>query len=167
VIPLIVPMAKGLTFSLGTKEQALLARWSVKTAMALLSAEPGDQEAVPLEHRKALRERGEILADTWVGIFRWHGEPVIMSGDGVARNRKQPGLVRQTYSAMLAFEGFGFYVTAFSEPIGPGARLGGDQLPMLSVWPARSRLVHWPGPLTDNRILPRNLLAGWTPLQAT
>jgi hypothetical protein len=167
VIPLIVPMAKGLTFSLGTQERELLARWSVKTAMALLSAEPGDQETVPREHRKSLRERGEILADTWVGIFRWHGEPVIMVGDGIARNRKQLGLVRQTYSAMLAFEGFGFYVTAFNEPIGPGARLGGDQPPMLSIWPRRSGLTHWPRPLTDNRVLPRILLGGWTPLQDT
>jgi hypothetical protein len=167
VIPLIVPMAKGLTFSLGAQERELLARWSVKTATALLSAEPGDQEAVPLGHRKALRERDTILADTWVGIFRWHGEPVIMSGDGIARNKKQPGLVQQTYGAMLAFEGFGFYMTAFNEPIGPGARLTGDQPPMLSIWPPRSGLVHWPGPLTDNRVLPRNLLAGWTPLQDT
>jgi hypothetical protein len=165
VIPLIVPMAKGLAFSLGAQERELLALWSVKTAVSLLSAEPGDQEAVPLEHRKALRERGEFVADTWVGVFRWHGEPVIMSGDGIATNRKNPGLVRETYGAMLAFEGFGFYVTAFKEPIGAGARLCGDRPPMLSIWPPRSGLVHWPVPMTDNRVLPRNLVAGWTPLQ--
>jgi hypothetical protein len=166
VIPIMVPMAKGFTLRLGTEEQRLLALWCVKTAMALLSAEPGEQDAVPIEHRTGLREREEIVADTWVGLFRWHGEPVIVTGNGISRNIEQPSFTRKTYNTMLAFEGFGFYVTAFNDPIGEDAYLSGDQPPMLSFWPSRSRLMPWPPPTIDNRILPRNLFTGWTPLQS-
>lgn len=165
VIPILVPMARGLVLTFGAEERALLARWCLKTAMALLSAEPGDQDKVPLDHRRALREEDRIVADTWIGIFRWQGEPVILTGDGITRNQKNPDLVRGTYSAMLAFRGFGFYVTAFNEPIGPDASLSGDWAPMICIWPPRGGLTQWPPPVTDNRVLPRNLLAGWSPLQ--
>lgn len=165
VIPILVPMARGLTLSFGEAERALPARWCLKTAIALISAEPGDEEKVPLAHRRALREEDRILADTWIGIFRWQGEPVIMTGEGITRNQRRPALVREGYAAMLAFEGFGFYVTAFNEPIGPGAQLAGARPPMIRIWPPRGGFTHWPPPVTDNRVLLRNLLGGWSPLQ--
>jgi hypothetical protein len=163
VIPLLVPMARGVVMSLGSESQALLARWAVKTAIALLSAEPEDYDMVPLEHRLALRREGRVVADTWVGFFRWHGGTVMVDGQGVARNPKGGTQPLATYSALLAFEGLGFYVTAFETRLPQGKTLVGDRPPMLSFLPARNDLVHWPPPLTDNRMLPS--LMNWTPLK--
>ena len=84
VIPWLVPMAKGIPMSLSAGSQAVIAKWAVKTAMALLSAEPGDQDIVPWPHRQALRGEGRVVADTWVGFFRWHGAPTLVTGKGIA-----------------------------------------------------------------------------------
>lgn len=164
VIPLLVPMAKGIVMSLAPDSQALLARWAVKTAIALLSAEPGDQGMVPHAHRTALRSENRIAADTWVGFFRWHGSPVLLNGQGVASNPRSTEPPLKTYSALLAFEGLGFYVTAFNEMLPPGKSLSGDRPPMLSFLPVRTDLLHWPPPQTDNRMLP--MLMSWTPLSS-
>jgi hypothetical protein len=164
-LPLIVPMAKGVTFAIGQAEREVLSRWCLKTAIALSSAEPGHQDAIPSGHRRALREDGKIIAHTWIGIFRWHGEPVISTGDGVLTDRNRPGVVRPSYSAMLAFEGFGFYVTALHEEPAAGAPPGRDHPPMLAICPPRLGMIEWPPPMTDNRVLPRKLLTGWTPLR--
>jgi hypothetical protein len=164
VIPLLVPMAKGIAISLAPDSQVLLAKWAVKTAMALLSAEPGDQDMVPPAHRIALRSEDQIVADTWVGFFRWHGSPVLINGQGVASNPKNQEPPLKTYSALLAFEGLGFYVTAFDERLPLHKSLCGDRPPMLSFLPARTDLLHWPPPQTDNRMLPT--LMSWTPLSS-
>lgn len=163
VIPLLVPMAKGIVMSLGPENQGLLAKWAVKTAMALLSAEPGDQEMVPRAHRRTLRRENRIAADTWVGFFRWHGSPVLLNGRGVASNPRTPEPPLTTYSALLAFEGLGFYVNAFDKKLPPGKSLDIDRPPMLSFLPARTDQIHWPPPQTDNRMLP--MLMRWTPLK--
>ncbi len=163
VIPLLVPMARGVVMSLGAESQGLLARWAVKTAIALLSAQPEDHDMVPLLHRTALRHENKVVADTWVGFFRWHGGTVMVNGQGLASNSKAGAWPLRTYSALLAFEGLGFYVTAFDEPLPRGKTLEGDRPPMLSFMPTRSDLVHWPPPLTDNRMLPG--LMNWTPLR--
>jgi hypothetical protein len=78
----------------------------------------------------------------------------------VSRNVPNPSLTG--YSALLAFEGLGFYVTAFEKPLPPAYTLAGDRLPMLSFLPARTDMIHWPPPQTDNRML--RWLMGWTPL---
>jgi hypothetical protein len=165
VIPVIVPMARGQVFSFGGGERELVARWCLKTAIALLSAEPGDQDAVPLAHRRALRENGDIVASSWIGIFRWKGEPVITSGDGLVTAESRPGQHREAYSVMLAFEGFGFYVTAYNDSPEAPVPYSRDHPPMLCVWPRQLGLTHWPPPPTDNRTLPAKLFTGWTPLQ--
>jgi hypothetical protein len=68
------------------------------------------------------------------------------------------------YSAMLAFEGLGFYVTAFHDALPVGTSLAGDLPYMSSFLPPRMDMVHWPPPLTaEERILPS--LLNWTPLQ--
>jgi hypothetical protein len=165
VIPVIVPMAKGQIFSFGAGERELVARWCLETAIALLSAEPGDQDAVPLTHRRALRESDEIVASSWIGIFRWRGEPVIASGSGLVANESRLEQPRRAYSAMLAFEGFGFYVTAFSDSPHAPVPYPRHHSPMLCAWPHQLGLTHWPPPPTDNRTLPTKLFTGWTPLQ--
>jgi hypothetical protein len=164
VIPWLVPMARGVPMSLGAESQAVIARWAVKTAMALLSAEPGDQDIVPLSHREALRDEGRVLADTWVGFFRWHGPPTLITGEGTAPFVHSDGRTVDEYSALLAFEGLGFYVTAFHEDLPSGLSLAGDRAPMFSFLPTRTDIVHWPPPMTDDRMLPA--LLNWSPLQA-
>jgi hypothetical protein len=165
VIPVLVPMARGLSFAIGPEERALLARWCMKTAVALLSAEPGDQDSVPPAHRRALRQHEEIAARCWIGIFRWHGEPVISGGRGVLSSQARAGKIHGAYSAMLAFEGFGFYLIAYSDTAAAPEPPAGDHPPMLGIWPPRQGLLHWPPPPTDNRVLPAKLFSGWTPLQ--
>jgi hypothetical protein len=163
VIPILVPMAKGMVVSLGPESQALLARWAVKTGMALLSAEPGDHDMVPCEHREALRTEGRVVADTWVGFFRWHGSPVLMNGQGAAGNPTSGEPPLHGYSSLLAFEGLGFYITAFNERLPAGKSLGGNHPPMLSFMPQRASMIDWPPPQTDNRML--QMLMSWTPLK--
>jgi hypothetical protein len=165
VIPVIVPMAKGRVLSFGAGERETIARWCLKTGIALLSAEPGDQDAVPPAHREALRQREEIPTNSWIGIFRWHGRPVITSGTGVVSSRKAPATVREAYSVMLAFEGFGFYANVYVDSPDAPIPHAVDHPPMISVWPPRLGLSHWPPPPTDNRTLPAKLFTGWTPLQ--
>jgi hypothetical protein len=164
VIPLLVPMAKGIPMSLAPDSQAILARWAVKTAIALLSAEPGDQDMVPIAHREALRKKGRVIADTWVGFFRWHGSPVLITGQGATSGPTTSGPSLKGYVALLAFEGFGFHVTAYDKKLPPGKALGGDQPPLLSFLPTRTDMIHWPPPQTDNRMLP--WLMNWTPLRS-
>lgn len=164
VIPWLVPMARGVPVSLGAESQAVIARWAVKTAMALLSAEPGDQDIVPWPHRKALKDSGRVVADTWVGLFRWHGPATLVTGEGSAPFSHPDGRSVDEYSALLAFEGLGFYVTAFHEALPAGSSLAGDLPYMSSFLPIRTDMVHWPPPITaDERNLPG--LLNWTPLQ--
>ncbi|HEX5990135.1 MAG TPA: hypothetical protein VFY75_07980 [Solirubrobacterales bacterium] len=163
VIPWLVPMARGVPVSLGAESRAVIARWAVKTAMALLSAEPGDQDIVPRAHRKALREEGRVVADTWVGLFRWHGPPTLITGQSSAPFSHPDGRAVDEYSALLAFEGLGFYVTAFHEDLPVRLSLVGDRPPMISFLPVRSDMIHWPPPATDDRMLPS--LLNWTPLE--
>ncbi len=164
VIPWLVPMARGVPMSLGPDSRAVIARWAVKTAMALLSAEPGDQDIVPLAHREALRREDRVLADTWVGFFRWHGPPTLVTGEGTAPFFHLDGRTVDEYSALLAFEGLGFYVTGFHEDLPSHLSLAGDRPPMFSFLPTRTDMVHWPPPMTDDRMLPA--LLNWSPLQA-
>jgi hypothetical protein len=131
--------------------------------MTLLSAEPGDQDMVPREHREALRTEGRVVADTWVGFFRWHGSPVLMNGQGVAGNPASGEPPLHGYSSLLAFEGLGFYITAFNERLPAGKSLSGDRPPMLSFLPQRTGMIDWPPPQTDNRML--RALLNWTPLR--
>jgi hypothetical protein len=164
VIPWLVPMARGVPMSLGVDSQAVMARWAVKTAMALLSAEPGDQDIVPWPHREALRDGGRVIADTWVGFFRWHGPPTLVTGEGCAPFSHPDGRSVDEYSTLLAFEGLGFYVTAFHEALPAGTSLAGDLPHMSSFLPRRTDMVHWPPPvIADERIFPA--LLNWTPLQ--
>jgi len=164
VIPWLVPMAKGIPMSLDAASQTVIARWAVKTAMALLSAEPGDQDLVPWEHRASLRDSGLVVADTWVGLFRWHGAPTLVTGEGAAPWPHASNRTLDDYSALLAFEGLGFYVTSFRQDLPSGGSLAGDRPPMFSFLPPRTDMVHWPPPTTDDRMLPE--LLNWTPLQS-
>lgn len=164
VIPWLVPMARGVPISLGTESRALIARWAVKTAMALLSAEPGDQDVIPRPHREALRAEGRVIADTWVGLFRWHGPPTLITGQASAPFSHPDGRDVNDYSALLAFEGLGFYVTAFHEDLPGGISLVADRPPMISFLPTRSDMIHWPPPAMDDRMLPA--LMNWTPLES-
>jgi hypothetical protein len=58
VIPLLVPMARGMTLSLDVQTQTQLALWAHKTAIALCAAGSDTQVAVPQQHRTAIRDGG-------------------------------------------------------------------------------------------------------------
>lgn len=75
VIPLLVPMAKGLTLSLDQTSQALLALWADKTAMALIAADPSQEDVVPLDRHRAVRE-GRVAENTWVAFSRGATDPL-------------------------------------------------------------------------------------------
>jgi hypothetical protein len=82
VIPLLVPMARDISLSLDAASRSRLARWAHKTAIALLAATPELREAVPAEHRRAVRDTDQAHRDVWVGFFSWRGGPVLGTAQG-------------------------------------------------------------------------------------
>jgi hypothetical protein len=153
VIPLLEGMARGRTLSLNTESQALLALWAHKTAIALLAASPDHREAVPVEHRLAVRDNGRAGPDTWVSFFAWWGGPVLATGELEALHRGDPGIPRNGYLALLSFARVGFCVIGF-EPVGIEERVDGELAPLRQFWPPRVGLQHWPPPAVNNGILP-------------
>jgi predicted RNA-binding Zn-ribbon protein involved in translation (DUF1610 family) len=164
VIPLIVAMARGRSVSLDRETQALLARWAGKTAIALLATDPKLRQVVPVQHRRLIREEGRLANDIVVGLFTWRGEPVISIRHGGITSRRGENPGRSAYAALLAFAGFGFFVTGSSDPVGPGEVIDAERPPMHQFWPPRTPLFHWPPRMAaDERIVPH--LDRWVPLR--
>ncbi|HEU4907115.1 MAG TPA: hypothetical protein VFT19_13525 [Solirubrobacterales bacterium] len=165
VIPLLVPMAKGFTLSLDQASQALLALWANKTAMALIAADPSQEEGVaPLDHRRAVRQ-GRIADNTWVSFFAWGDGPMLKTGSGTVTGTEEPSNPPRHYGAMLAFAGIGFYVTGFTNPL-ESDRIDGEPPPVAQFWPPKHHFIHWPPPIrADGRILPA--LLNSVPLRPT
>jgi predicted RNA-binding Zn-ribbon protein involved in translation (DUF1610 family) len=146
VIPLLVPMAKGLHLVLDADSQQLLALWAMKTAMALIAATDGLEDAVPIEHRRAVRDNGEVPDAVWVGFFPWHGEPMIAGG----RLASTDGTSETAYVAVLTFAGIGFSVMGFQR-LTPDEAIDGDVPPFRQFWPPRSQLMEWPSLVVADR----------------
>jgi hypothetical protein len=164
VMPVIVPMARGRSISLDRETQALLALWAAKTAIALIATDPKLRDLVPMEHRRAVREESRLPDDIMVGLCAWRGEPAISIGHGGITNPRGEKQKRSAYMAVLAFAGFGFFVTGFSDSIRPGEIIDGERPPVHQFWPPRTPLFNWPPSISaDERILPG--LAGWVPLR--
>jgi hypothetical protein len=162
VIPLLVPMAKGLTLSLDQTSQALLALWADKTAMALIAADPSQEDVVPLDHHRAVRE-GRVAENTWVAFFSWSDGPALKTGSGVVTGAGEPPEPKGNYAAILTFAGIGFYVTGFTDPL-DSDRIDGEPPPAAQFWPPKHPFVHWPPPIqADKRVLPA--LLDWVPLR--
>jgi hypothetical protein len=146
VIPLLVPMARGRHLVLDPRSQQLLGLWATKTAMALIAATDGPEDAVPNQHRRAVRDNAEVPDGVWVGFFPWRGEPTIAAGRFVSADGPQ----KTAYGAVLAFAGVGFTVKGFERPDPPEA-LDGDVPPFRQFWPPRSSLIEWPSPVVAER----------------
>jgi hypothetical protein len=153
VIPLLVPMARGRMLSLDQNSQALVARWAHKTAIALLAAESDSGYSVPKQHLDAVRTTGVPGDHTRVGFFSWRGGPTLGTAQAEIVRRGDSAAPVPGYLAFLAFAQVGFCVTGFEGPL--PAKHPAAQLPeVLQFWPPRDRLLTWPPPPTDNRILP-------------
>lgn len=150
VIPLIVPMARGFHLALDPESQQLLALWATKTAMALIAATDGLDDAVPIGHHQAVRDNAEVPDGVWVGFFSWRSEPTIAAGQFVSAD--EAGAT--AYGAVLAFAGVGFSVKGFERP-DPTETLDGDVPPFRQFSPPRTSLVDWPTPVAaDLALLP-------------
>lgn len=148
VIPVVVPMARDFRLALDPESQHLLALWATKTAMALLAATDGLADAVPIGHRRAVRENAEVPAGVWVGFFSWRGEPTIATGRFVADHAAGAS----AYGSVLAFAGVGFTVKGFERPE-PSETLDGDAPPFRQFWPPRNALIEWPSRVAADRTL--------------
>lgn len=154
VIPLLVPMAKGVSVALNRDSQALLALWANKTAIALVTANAELRQAIPATHRRAVRQ-GHIADDTWVGFFSWTGGPVLSVGRGDIRDKAGVAEGRESYMATFAFSKIAFSVMGLSEPIRPDEVIDLEPFPVQQFWPTKAQLLHWPAPSSaDNRLLP-------------
>jgi hypothetical protein len=156
VIPLLVPMARGMTLSLDQASQQLLALWADKTAMALIGADETLRgNVLPPEHTTAVRE-GRLADQTWVAFFPWTGGPVLGTGFGqVARTKPPPVVMLRAYMAFLTFAQIGFCVMGIIDPLDQDERIDRELTSTYQFWPLRRPLLHWPpGPPVDNRILP-------------
>ena len=162
VIPLLVPMAKGMTLSLGAESKAVLAHWAHKTAVSLVAATPGGARVVPEQHRRAIRDDGSPGQAAWIAFFAWQGEPVLGTGEFQIAMRGSAEGERNGYLAFLAFAGVGFAVVA-SDGLRDQETIDTD-FPLARFWPSTTGYESWPPPTVDNRVLPA--LLNFNPLRA-
>lgn len=147
VIPLLAPMAQGMTLVLGHESQQVLALWAAKTAIALLAAE--DAATVPKVHGKRLRDEACIADGTWVGFFPWRGDPALST----TANARAPSALGplDAYGALLAFGTVGFVVFGIKPTLPASSVMAGEPPPLRQFWPARHQMIEWPpGPPADN-----------------
>jgi hypothetical protein len=152
VIPLLVPMAKGMAMGLDRASQQLLSLWATKTAIALLTGTDGLGDIVPARHRRVIRDEARVPGEVFVGFFGWSGGPIVATGS--------PSLRSETtecdgYAAILTFAQVGFYVMGLRGSLPHRGMIAGDSLPVRQFWPATNQLIGWP-PLVrlDNTRLP-------------
>lgn len=146
-IPLLVPMAKGRTLSLGDSSRELLSLWASKTAVALLAAQaPELREIVPHEHRLAIREHGRPSDETWVGYFPWSGPQSIGGGEAIRgeHSNLDPTHKRQLYVSVFTFRRLGFKVVGIIDRRSRRWAVNGSQPLTHQFWPPVPGLMHWP-----------------------
>jgi hypothetical protein len=139
VIPLLVPMARGMPVSLGVESRALLALWAAKTGLMLSAAEPELRGTIPRAHGQAIRS-GVVPPGVWVGIFEWAGGVSLSTSRTVVEG---PWGATETYRAILAFAKLGIVVTGLSTPDTPKAVVADRAGRLHQFWPPRGALVHW------------------------
>jgi hypothetical protein len=164
VIPLLVPMARRRLVSLDPRTQSLLALWAHKTAIALLAATPEGPDAVPAEHRRAVRDGHSAGPDTWIAFFAWRGGPVLGTGHLQLVDHTPPHAARDGYLAFLTFASVGFAVIGLSAPLREHETIDAELAPLARFWPPQTQLQQWPPPSVDNRVLPS--LFNFVPLRA-
>jgi hypothetical protein len=172
VIPLAVPMARGLALGLGVDSQEVLALWASKTAIALIAANnvenpPDSAIFVPTDHCVSVREAGRPSDDVWVGYVPWHGSPIVAAGEAVLVD-PQDGVTKfEAYVVVLAFEKVAFKVVGFTTSVPPTHTIHGNRASISQFWPLPGGLIHWPalGPPATNATL--GALLNFVPLRTT
>jgi len=154
VIPLLVPMARGRTLSLDETSQGQLALWAHKTAIALCAAAPDTRYFVPDQHLTAVRTAGLPGDHCRIDFFSWRGGPVLGTAQAELVREGDPAQPVQGYMAFLAFAQIGFRLIGFEGPPSANHPGGSALSELLQLWPPNRRLVTWPPPPTDNRIVP-------------
>lgn len=152
VIPLLVPMARGMAMGLDLASQGLLSLWATKTAIALLAGTDGLGDIVPTSHRRVIRDEAQVPDEVFVGFFRWAGGPIVATGSPSLRSETAE---HEGYAAILTFAQVGFYVLGLHDSLPPQEMIAGDSLPVRQFWPPMNQLIAWPPLLElDNRRLP-------------
>jgi hypothetical protein len=139
VIPLLVPMARGVTLSLNAETQALLALWAAKTGAFLSGAEPALRDTIPPEHGPTIRA-GKVPPGVWVGFFEWAGGVSLSTSRTAVEG---PWGAAETYHAILAFAKLGIVVAGLSTPNTPKAVPAERAGRLHQFWPPCAPLVHW------------------------
>jgi hypothetical protein len=152
VIPLLVPMAKGMAMGLDLDSQQLLSLWATKTAIALIAGTDGLDDILPVRHRRAIREDAEVPDEVFVAFFRWAGSPIVATGSPSFHSEADH---HEAYGAVLTFAQVGFYVVGLRDSLPPHEMIDGDGSQVRQFWPPKHQLITWPphGGL-DNRRLP-------------
>lgn len=150
-MPLLVPLARGRTLSLGTDSQELIGLWAAKTAIAIVAADRDLQPAIPQEHPRAVRS-GQIPEHTWIFVLRWHGEPLLANAAFLPDDRSE---WRDGYAALLAFREFAMFVVGADSTIPIDVRPITTLPSPLQIWPRTQQFIHWPPVVAGDRtILP-------------
>lgn len=164
-VDLITWMAKGRAATLGRMEQAVLARWGAKTGYALLAAERDTRHAVPIEHRRMLRDQDIVHPNTWVAYRSWRGQVhKVTMGDGLIDATYEGGPQGlRTYRATLTFGQLALGIFGVADLIPEGLVLGWYDV-IGQVAPALERDLVWPmmPPAQDENL---RTMVEWVPLR--
>lgn len=151
VIPMLVPMARGRTLSLGADSQELIGLWAAKTAIAIVAADRDLQPAITEEHRHSVRN-GQIPETAWIAVMRWRGGPLLANA-AFTPNRDLNE--QSAYAALLAFREIGVFVVGWHSTVSLDVSAAGAIPALREVWPRTQQLLHWPPQLSaDRAILP-------------
>jgi hypothetical protein len=143
VIPLLVPMARGRTLVLGTGNQALLALWAAKTAIALLASKDELRDLVPPDHRQSVRYASQPPADCRIGYFPWRGREIIGGGETTV-DHPEPSSRYRLYRQVFTFGAIGFTITGVIDPLPSQYVLGLDEPFIRQFWPSTPGMLSWP-----------------------
>jgi hypothetical protein len=148
VIPIIEPMARGEHIVLGEGERRLLALWGAKTGIAIVAAEPGCGDLVPLEHRLTIRQFAKVPEELWVAYCPWRGAFGMFIGDrSLQGGATDPTRGYRAYHAVLMFAKLALDVFGFIQYPVAGHVIDGDRASIKQTWPNLGEDIQWPPPV--------------------
>lgn len=153
VIPILEPMARGHSVTLGVDDQRLLALWGAKTGIAIVAPVPETGDLVPLDHRLTVRQKDTPHAQQWVGYSAWQGGVCAIIGDHTLTVPEDDHGFR-AYQGVLTFGAVALKLFGLIQ-VPPGRVLDADWPSIKRVWPERGGELQWPpdAPPTTRREL--------------
>jgi len=143
-MPLLVAMARGQQLILTPDQQSLLALWAGKTAIALIAATaPSLLPLVPMEHRRAIRERGVLNDEAWVGYCAWRGATTLVCSH-VTEDDLTPTQGNEGTVVIFAFGPIAFKIVDLVHPLRPSEIMDTDWKDFPQFWPRLPTAVKWP-----------------------